>query len=47
MNVPLERLSDLETPLEEKNRWLTGWLKEKLTQRQVRFYQEPTVLFDE
>ena len=47
VNVPLERLSDPATPLEEKNRWLAGWLKEKLTQRQVRFYQEPTVLFDE
>ena len=31
----------------EKNRWLEGWLLEKLHQRQVRFYEEPTVLFDE
>ena len=47
VNVPLERLADPSAGLEEKNRWLVGWLKEKLTQRQVRFYQEPTVLFDE
>ena len=44
---PLERLADGEQSLEDKNRWLAGWLREKLNQREVRFYEEPTVLFDE
>lgn len=47
VNVPLERLADRETPLAEKNRWLEGWLREKVERRRVRFYQESTVLFDE
>lgn len=47
VNVPLERLADTGQSLDEKNRWLEGWLLEKLHQRQVRFYEEPTVLFDE
>ncbi|MBI1796730.1 MAG: ParB N-terminal domain-containing protein [Candidatus Eisenbacteria bacterium] len=47
VNVPLERLADAGTPIAEKNRWLEGWLNEKLNQRQVRFYEESTVLFDE
>jgi hypothetical protein len=47
INVPLERLADVELSLEEKNRWLEAWLREKVGDRQVRFYEEPTVLFDE
>lgn len=47
VNVPLDRLADTERTLAEKNRWLDEWLREKVHQRQVRFYQEPTVLFDE
>ena len=47
LNVPLDTLSDTERTLEEKNRWLDEWLRDKLHQRQVRFYQESTVLFDE
>lgn len=47
LNVPIERLADARTDLGEKNRWLEEWLREKLAQRQVRFYEEPTVLFDE
>lgn len=46
INVPLDMLSDTR-PLAEKQRWLESWLREKLDQRQVRFYEEPTVLFDE
>lgn len=46
INVPLDALSDAR-PLPEKQRWLESWLREKLDQRQVRFYEEPTVLFDE
>jgi hypothetical protein len=47
VNVPLDKLSDTGRTLAEKNRWLDEWLREKVHQRQVRFYQEPTVLFDE
>jgi hypothetical protein len=47
VNVPIERLADASTSLEEKNRWLQGWVLETLEQRRVRFYEESTVLFDE
>ena len=47
LNVPLALCTDTAMPLEEKNRWLRGWLQERLVSRQVRFYEEPTVMFDE
>ena len=47
LNVPLERLSDGSQTLAMKNEWLREWVSEKLRQRHVRFYEEPTVLFDE
>lgn len=47
VNVPLERCMDTATPLETKNDWLRSWLAGRLTTRQVRFYEEPTVMFDE
>jgi hypothetical protein len=47
LNVPLDRLADQAMSLEAKNRWLAGWLEEKQSSRQVRFYEEPTVLYDE
>jgi len=47
LDVPLERLADAARSLAEKNRWLEEWLREKVHRRQVRFYQESTVLFDE
>ncbi len=47
VNISLDQLADSSHGLEEKNRWLQEWLQEKLTLRQVRFYEEPTVLFDE
>ena len=31
----------------EKNRWLAEWTRHKLQERQIRFYEEPTVLYDE
>ncbi|MEO5617823.1 MAG: ParB N-terminal domain-containing protein [Candidatus Eisenbacteria bacterium] len=46
LDVPIERLASGES-LAEKNRWLTDWLGEKLAGRKVRFYEEPTVSFDE
>jgi hypothetical protein len=47
INVPIERLADASQSLEEKNRWLKEWLEERWARRQVRFYEESTVLFDE
>jgi hypothetical protein len=47
LNVPLDLLADAQRTLDEKNRWLDEWVRDKTVQRQVRFYQEPTVLFDE
>jgi hypothetical protein len=47
VNVPLDKLSDPREPIDSKNKWLHAWADEKFHQRQVRFYEEPTVLFDE
>ena len=47
LNIPLSHCEDLATTLEAKNAWLQRWMEERLHHRQVRFYQEPTVLFDE
>jgi hypothetical protein len=47
VNVPLDTLADTQRTVAEKNRWLDEWLREKVRERQVRFYQESTVLFDE
>jgi hypothetical protein len=47
LNVPLDRMADTEHSLEEKNRWLEEWLRDKVNQRQVRYYEEPTILLDE
>lgn len=47
LNIPIDRLADTGRSLEDKNRWLGEWLQERLVMRQVRFYEEPTVLFDE
>ncbi len=47
LNVPIERLADAQQSLEEKNAWLREWVRDKVGRRQVRLYEEPTVLFDE
>lgn len=47
VNVPMEVMADATRSLEEKNRWLEGFLAERWNRRQVRFYEESTVLFDE
>jgi hypothetical protein len=47
LNVPVAMLTDETRSLDDKNRWLGEWVREKLAQRHVRFYEEPTVLFDE
>ena len=38
---------DATRTLEQKNAWLRDWTEERLLKRNVRFYEEPTVLFDE
>lgn len=47
VNVPLAMCEDVTRSLDEKNAWLRDWLADRLTHRQVRFYEEPTVMFDE
>ncbi len=46
VNLPLDILES-DQALEEKNAWLDQWLKHKIQERHVRFYQEPVFLFDE
>jgi len=46
VNFPLDVLFD-DRPLDEKNAWLQEWLRAKLADKEVRFYQESTYLFDE
>ena len=45
VNVPLEIMADEEQTLEQKNAWLRKWIDDRW--RQVRFYEESTVVFDE
>jgi hypothetical protein len=46
LNLPLDVLA-ADTNLAEKNRWLTEWIRGRLQAGHIRFYAEPTVLFDE
>jgi len=46
LNAPLARLASDE-PLQSKRRWLDNLVREKLSDRQVRYYQEPVILLDE
>jgi hypothetical protein len=46
VNLPIEMLFNGQSTA-EKNEWLKHWLKNKLAQRQIRYYQESTFLFDE
>lgn len=46
VNLPLDIL-EADQSLEEKNTWLDEWLKAKIRDRHVRFYQEAVFLFDE
>jgi hypothetical protein len=46
LNFPLSVLRD-DWPLIEKNGYLKDWLKGKMANKQARFYQESTFLFDE
>jgi hypothetical protein len=46
IDIPLGIL-ERDQPLEAKNAWLDNWMKEKMIERHVRYYQEPVFLFDE
>ncbi|MDR7416632.1 MAG: hypothetical protein QN193_09395 [Armatimonadota bacterium] len=46
VNMPLERMLR-EDPLPSLQAWLERWMREKVRTHQVRYYAEPTFLFDE
>lgn len=46
VNIPLDVLQSDDT-LEKKNQWLAEWIRLKMRERHVRYYQEPVFLFDE
>jgi hypothetical protein len=46
LNIPLSVMAENRT-LAEKNEWLQAWLRKKLANKEVRYYQESTWLFDE
>lgn len=46
VNLPLE-IALAPGTLEEKNAWLAGWVRQRVQEGRVRYYPEPTVLFDE
>ena len=46
VNYPLGELK-ADKPLEEKNEVLRRWLLDRIAHKGVRYYSEPTVLFDE
>lgn len=47
VNYPMDRLRDTTVSLEQKNAVLLDWMREKVAQRQVRYYAEATYQFDE
>lgn len=46
INIPLEILQ-AERSLEDKRKWLNGWLMERMAANAIRFYAEPTFSFNE
>jgi L-serine kinase (ATP) / ParB family transcriptional regulator, heme-responsive regulator len=46
LNAPLDKLV-ADEPLAAKQEWLNELIRQKLRDRQVRFYEEPVVLLDE
>jgi len=47
LNIPIAACEDATRTLDQKNAWLREWMEQRLQQRRMRFYEEPTVLFDE
>ncbi len=46
INIDLDFLAE-DQPVSEKNEWLQEWLRRKLQNKEARYYEEPTFLFDE
>ncbi len=46
INVPLDILR-FDVPLEQKNHWLQNRINDQILDKSIRFYHEPTFLFDE
>lgn len=46
VNIGLSRLM-ANDPLDDKNAWLQAWVRRKLQRKEVRYYTEPTYMFDE
>jgi hypothetical protein len=46
VNIPLGFLFNSQA-LNEKRAWLRGWMKDRFSQKGVRYYAEPVFLFDE
>ena len=46
LNIPLQFLKS-ELTLEEKNRWLDEMILKRVRDKSIRFYREPTFVFDE
>ena len=46
INYPLSELAS-DKPIEEKNAGLRTWIQERIARKGVRYYAEPTFLFDE
>ncbi len=47
LHYPISELKDDGVSLEEKNAHLKQWIQERLAAKRIRFYAEPTFLFDE
>ena len=46
LNVPLDILR-FDVPIDQKNYWLQNRINEQIKDKSIRFYHEPTFLFDE
>jgi hypothetical protein len=47
LNYPLEAFRDNGESLDNKNRELQRWIQRRMAEKRVRYYDEPTYLFDE
>ncbi|MBO9308958.1 MAG: ParB N-terminal domain-containing protein [Chloroflexi bacterium] len=47
LNYPLSALAETGETLAEKNEALRRWVQQRIAERRVRYYPEPTYLFDE
>jgi hypothetical protein len=47
LHYPLEAFRDDGESLEQKNAQLQRWIQQRMAEKRVRYYAEPTFLFDE